>query len=180
MAGSPAVVKLAPVEAAGRHQPLQLECQLGHDRHQVRRVAGKVGKPVQCIAPDQLFDRRFMVIDGDHDMAVVERPVPAVASHHQQGSGLLAPYIATCSLARRQRRHQSFGKRCARLLECPNHMLDDIIAGKAVPECDATTARSTTRPSVPPMQVRSRVSGDNALLIDQCELPRVAQTVVIE
>ena len=27
-------------------------------------------------------------------MAVVERPVTAVASHHQQGSGLLAPYIA--------------------------------------------------------------------------------------
>ena len=77
-------------------------------------------------------------------MAVVERPVTAVASHHQQGSGLLAPDIAAGSLARGERRHQSFGECCARLLECPDHVLDDIIAGQAVPECDAAMARSTT------------------------------------
>ena len=70
-------------------------------------------------------------------MAVVERPVTAVASQHQQCGGLLAPDVAAGSFARGERRHQSFGEGCARVLEGPDHLLDDIVAGKAVPERDA-------------------------------------------
>ena len=85
-----------------------------------------------------------MIVDGDHDMAVVERPVTAVASHNQQGSGLLASNVAAGSFAGGERRHQPLGEGRTRDFEGPHHLIDDIITCQAVPECEAAMTRSTT------------------------------------
>ena len=129
---------------------------------------------MQRVAPHQLVYRLFMIIDGDHYVTVIQCSVTAVTSQYQQRGRLLAAYIAAGVFARGERRHQSFSERCARALECPDHVIDDIVTCQAVPECDAGMTRSAACPSVPGMQVGSRVSGDRALSVDQCELPLVA------
>src|ERR1700712_3759491 len=85
----PTVIELAEKKALPGHEPFQLECELRPDRHQIRRVARKVGQAVQRITPLQLLDRPRVIIDRDDHVAVVQRSIASPAPKDQQGGGLL-------------------------------------------------------------------------------------------
>ena len=147
------------LDITNRHQPLQLQCQLGPNRNQVRRLTGEVGKSVQRVAPHQLVYRLFMVINGDRYVTVIQRWVTAVTSQYQQRGRLLAAYIAAGLFARGERRHQSFSERCARAFECPDHVIDDIVTCPTQPLAAGLGACCPARGAVGDLPRRLAVVG---------------------
>ena len=135
---------------------------------------------MQCVASLELRDGLRVIVDRDHHVPVVQRPVAAVSPKHQQGCRLLASQVATRTLSGVERGHQSFSERCGRLLEGVDHTLHHLTAGEPVSERDAVLTSSASGPTFPLIQIGTCVGGEVTVAIEQRELPLAEVAVATE
>src|SRR5438093_1400942 len=96
--------------------------------------------------PDDLFDRRRVVVHTDVDPSIIESPVSAAVAHDQERGRLLPTFVAPGPLARGESREQPDRKVALRPLECPAHLLDHVGAGEQISLAGVMLADDMARP----------------------------------